>query len=167
MGPTCSIVYENEPMEKNTMQQPPRAMSNTFLNWKEMSTSIVQGVMITAGVLGIYVFTVRQGGSEELTRTMVFTTLILANIFLTLVNRSFYYSFISSLRTKNSLLLGILLLTFAMLGIMLLIPSIASFFHLSPLSMSGFMYCLGAAAISVFWFEIVKRYRRKRPLTGN
>jgi hypothetical protein len=25
MGPTCSIVYENEPMEKDAMHRPPRA----------------------------------------------------------------------------------------------------------------------------------------------
>ncbi|NOS90299.1 MAG: HAD-IC family P-type ATPase, partial [Cyclobacteriaceae bacterium] len=29
MGPTCSIIYENEPMEKNTMQQKPKALSTT------------------------------------------------------------------------------------------------------------------------------------------
>src|SRR5690606_24751286 len=28
MGPTCSIVYENEPMEKNTMRHAPRQMSD-------------------------------------------------------------------------------------------------------------------------------------------
>ncbi|HQX05129.1 MAG TPA: HAD-IC family P-type ATPase, partial [Flavobacterium sp.] len=51
MGPTCSIVYENEPIEKNAMQQKPRKMTETFLNWRELSISIIQGVMITFGVL--------------------------------------------------------------------------------------------------------------------
>ena len=32
MGPTCSIIYKNEPMEKNTMQKNPRALSSTFFN---------------------------------------------------------------------------------------------------------------------------------------
>src|SRR5690606_18857835 len=32
MGPTCSIIYENEPMEKNTMLQKPRPFSTTFFN---------------------------------------------------------------------------------------------------------------------------------------
>src|SRR5690606_2952136 len=51
MGPTCSIVYENEPMEKNTMLRNPRKMTDTFLNWKELGMSIVQGLIITIGVL--------------------------------------------------------------------------------------------------------------------
>ena len=42
MGPTCSVVYENEPMEKNTMQRKPRKLTETFLNWKELSSSIIQ-----------------------------------------------------------------------------------------------------------------------------
>ena len=28
MGPTCSIIYENEPIEKNTMQQKPKALTS-------------------------------------------------------------------------------------------------------------------------------------------
>jgi Ca2+-transporting ATPase len=30
MGPMCSIVYENEPAEKNGMQQMPRQLGSTF-----------------------------------------------------------------------------------------------------------------------------------------
>ena len=96
MGPTCSIIYENEPMEKNTMIKKPRPFTSTFFNWKELTTSIIQGLMITAGALLIYQYSVRQGFSESTTRTMVFTVLIAANILLTLVNRSFYYSIITT-----------------------------------------------------------------------
>ena len=40
IGPTCSIVYENEPLEKDGMRRPPRPLSLTFLTWKELSISI-------------------------------------------------------------------------------------------------------------------------------
>src|SRR4249920_1813755 len=53
MGPTCSIIYENEPMEPGTMQRPPRKMGTTFLSLKQLSISIVQGLIITTGCLGI------------------------------------------------------------------------------------------------------------------
>jgi Ca2+-transporting ATPase len=32
MGPTCSIVFEREPMEPGTMQRPPRKISTTFFS---------------------------------------------------------------------------------------------------------------------------------------
>src|ERR1035437_5856889 len=79
MGPTCSIIYENEPMEKNTMVQKPRPFTTSFFNWKELMTSIMQGLMITVGTLFAYQYAVRQGLNESLTRTMVFTVLIAAN----------------------------------------------------------------------------------------
>src|SRR5690606_19502807 len=41
MGPTCSIIYENEPMEKNTMVQKPRPFTSTFFDFKELATSIL------------------------------------------------------------------------------------------------------------------------------
>jgi Ca2+-transporting ATPase len=36
MGPMCSIVYENEPAEKNSMQKSPRPIGSTFLSLKEL-----------------------------------------------------------------------------------------------------------------------------------
>jgi Ca2+-transporting ATPase len=165
MGPTCSIVFENEPMEPNTMQQPPRPMTETFLNWRELGMSILQGLMITAGVLFMYQLTVRNGGTEEQTRTSVFMTLIMANIFLTLVNRSFYYSFITSLRYKNNLLVGILVTTIAILGIMLYVDPVTAFFHLAHPDIVDIAWCTGVAMTSVFWFEIVKWWKRRRAVT--
>ncbi len=42
MGPTCSIIYENEPMEDNLMLQKPRPLGTTFFNLKEITTSITK-----------------------------------------------------------------------------------------------------------------------------
>ncbi len=161
MGPTCSIVFENEPMEANTMQRPPRLMSDTFLSWKELGMSILQGLAITAGVLFIYQLAVSRGASEAMTRTMVFTTLVFANILLTLVNRSFYFSIWTTLRYKNRLVPGMILLTLVLLVAMLLIPTASAFFQLKQISWPDIFICLLAAAVSVFWFEGVKWNRRR------
>ncbi|MBL0008475.1 MAG: cation-translocating P-type ATPase [Saprospiraceae bacterium] len=162
MGPTCSIVFENEPMEKNTMLQKPRPMTETFLNWHELGMSILQGLMITAGVLFMYQLTLKQGGNEAQVRTMVFSTLIFANIFLTLVNRSFYFSFVTTLRYKNDLLLGIITITLAILATMLFVDPVAMFFQLVHPALNDIGLCAGIAFISVFWFEAVKVWRRAR-----
>ena len=164
MGPTCSIVYENEPIEKNAMKEPPRKMSSTFLSWREMGISIVQGLIISACLLGLYQYMVQNGAGEELTRTMVFTTLIFANIFLSLVNRSFYFSFIGSLSNRNILLGGIIFITLILLVIMLYLTPVTSFFKLVSLSLSELGLCLAVSAVSVFWFEVWKwNKRKKRP----
>src|SRR5690606_9535631 len=76
MGPTCSIVYENEPMEKNTLEERPRPFTITFFNLRELATSIAQGLAITLGTLTIYQYAVSQTWDEATTRAMVFATLI-------------------------------------------------------------------------------------------
>jgi len=52
MGPTCSIVFENEPPEPGSMARPPRPFQNSFLFRRQLFFSMVQGVVITAACLG-------------------------------------------------------------------------------------------------------------------
>jgi len=156
MGPTCSIIFENEPMEKNTMSQKPRPFTTTFFNWKELTTSIIQGLAITAGTLFAYQYSVYQAFDEAQTRTMVFTVLITANIFLTLVNRSFYYSIFTTLRYKNNLVLLIIAITITITGLLLFVPPLTTFFEFETLNISQLFTCIGIGFISVIWYELIK-----------
>lgn len=156
MSPTCSIIYENEPMEKNTMIQKPRQFSATFFNWKELTTSIIQGLMITAGTLITYQLSIYLNYNENITRTMVFTALISSNIFLTLVNRSFYYSIFTTLQYKNNLVKIIILLTFTITALIIYIKPLADFFHLESLSIMQLFISSIIGFIFVIWYEVVK-----------
>jgi Ca2+-transporting ATPase len=44
MGPTCSIVFENEPLEPGSMSRGPRPRGRTFLTWVELRVSVLQGL---------------------------------------------------------------------------------------------------------------------------
>lgn len=160
MGPTCSIIYENEPMEKNLMVQKPRPVSTTFFNWQELGVSVLQGLIITVGVLFTYQYAVQHGHSESITRTMLFVTLISANIFLTLVNRSFYYSIFTTLLYKNNLVSLIILVTIVLTAALLYVPPFAHFFEFEQLSYSQLEIGIGVGAVSVVWFEVVKLAKR-------
>ena len=162
MGPTCSIVYENEPLEKNSMQQKPRQLTNTFFNLKELNLSILQGLAITVATLFIYQVAIQKGYSEEMTRSLVFTTLIFANLFLTLVNRSFYFSVFTSFENKNTLLRMVIILTLLLLAMILYIPSFSSFFKITPLNVIQLIWAIVTAFVSVIWFEFYKWSKRKK-----
>jgi len=162
MGPTCSIVYENEPLEKNIMKQKPRIMTETFLSWKELGISIFQGLAITLGVLFIYQWSVWHGGNEEKTRALVFTTLIFANVFLSLVNRSFYYSILACFKHKNILFPIVIGATLIMLFLILYVPAFADFFKLAGLNLREIIMAIIVAAISVMWMEIYKWTKRRK-----
>ncbi len=162
MGPTCSIVYENEPLEKDSMKRKPRPMTETFLNWKELSTSIIQGIIITLGLLFVYQYTYQLGGNEEKTRAMVFTTLIFSNVWLSLTNRSFYYSLWSSFRNKNNLMVYVTVLTLVILFAILYIQPISLFFKVTSLNLNELGITMLVAMLSVLWFEVYKWIKRIR-----
>lgn len=162
MGPTCSIIFENEPMEKNLMIKKPRPFSTTFFNYKELTTSVIQGIIITVGALTAYQYSVSSGFSENTTRTMVFMVLIVANIFLTLVNRSFYYSIFTTLKYKNNLVPIIISLTITLSLTLLYVPVLTRFFEFERLTIPQLGPTIVIGAISVLWYEIVKVIKRKK-----
>jgi Ca2+-transporting ATPase len=165
MGPTCSIIYENEPMEKNTMVQKPRPFTTTFFSWKELTTSIIQGLVITLGTLFIYQYAVNQGYSEPHTRTMVFAALVTANIFLTLVNRSFYYSISATMKYKNNLVPLIIGVTILLTALLLYIKPLTKFFEFEQLNLPQLGMSIVVGFVSVVWFELVKwRKRKTKPI---
>jgi P-type Ca2+ transporter type 2C len=164
MGPTCSIIYENEPMEANAMSQKPKPLTSTFFNWKELSISIIQGVVITLGTLFVYQWGIMYEFSESAIRTSVFTTLISANIGLTLVNRSPFFSVFTTLKYKNRMVIYIIAITISVCAVILFIPVINQFFEFTNLSFRQLFLCVGTGLISVLWIELYKFYLRNKAL---
>ena len=92
-------------------------------------------MVIAIGTLFVYQYSVNNGYDEALTRTMTFTVLMTANIFLTLVNRSFYYSIITTLSYKNNMILFIILATIAIVGLILYVKPLTAFFEFETLNL--------------------------------
>nr|WP_315216476.1 cation-translocating P-type ATPase [uncultured Flavobacterium sp.] len=160
MGPTCSIIYENEPMEDNLMLQKPRPLTTTFFNLKEITISIIQGLAITLGLLFVYQYCIRENCTENATRTIVFLTLIASNIFLTLANRSFYYSIFTTIQYKNNLVLLIIGVTLFITTLLLFVPQFSQFFMFDIVSIQHIGLSILVGGISVFWIEIYKGLKR-------
>ncbi len=159
MGPTCAIAYENEPAEPNALQQPPRANTASLFSWPELSLSLVQGAAITIGIFAMYHFAIALGKDETTTRSFVFMTMLFANIFLTLVNRSFEYTVVKTIFYRNNLLWGMIGVSVALSVAVLLMPWMRVMFQLGPLTLAEVGWCLLAAAVSVGWFEVWKGVR--------
>jgi Ca2+-transporting ATPase len=162
MGPTCSIIYENEPIEPNAMQQPPRRYNTTFFNLRELTLSIIQGLVISLAVMLAYYYGTGNGYDEAGTRSLVFIVLISANIMLTLVNRSFYYSIFVTIRYANNLIPIILLLTSVLTIAMFAVPFLRNLFELKMLSSFDFTASVLLGFASALWLEIWKWARRRK-----
>lgn len=161
MGPTCSIIYENEPMERNLMLQKPRPLTTTFFNLKEITISIIQGLVITLGLLFMYQYCVQNDFTESYTRTSIFLTLIASNIFLTLENRSFYYSIFTTIRYKNNLVLIIIGVTLILTSLLLFVPIFSKFFLFEIVDYKQIGFSILVGFVSVIWIEFYKLFKRR------
>jgi Ca2+-transporting ATPase len=143
----------------------PRVLSNTFFNFKELGISIIQGLAITAGTLAAYQYGVYIGANEAHTRTLVFTTLIASNIFLTLENRSFYYSILNTLKYKNNLVLLIIGITTVLCALLIYVPWLSTFFDFEALNFKELVLTVSIGFVTVIWFEMVKVISRKQNMS--
>lgn len=166
MGPTCSVFFEREPVEENIMVPPPRRRSISLFEQDELLISIIQGILITAGVLWLYYFSMYRGTTLPVTRTMVFTTLIVSNIFLTFTNRSFTENFTKTIHYKNNLAPWVLLASTVFLATLHLVKPVRMLFDLAAIGPADFLLCAGVAFVTVMWFEIYKThpYKPEQPV---
>ena len=165
MGPTCSIIFENEPIEANSMRKKPRKLSTSFFSLHELSTSILQGIFITAACLGLAYFFIQNHASETYVRTIIYTTLIFSNLFLTLANRSFYYSIRTTIRYKNNLIPLVLMISLIALFTSIYFSPVQKIFMFEALTFSSILMCFMAAFAGVMWIELYKMYIRKKSPT--
>jgi Ca2+-transporting ATPase len=156
MGPTCSIVYENEPIDKSLMNQKPRKMSDSLFTWSELSRSIIQGLAITIGLMGLFYYLTTTGASEITIRTMVFTTLIFSNVLLTLTGRSTQFTVATTIRYKNILVPVAIGITLVLLALSLYFTPVMDVFQFEHPENFQLAICFGVAVMSVLWIDLYK-----------
>ncbi len=158
MDPTCAIAYENDPGDPDLLAKPPRRNHTSLFSLSEIGLSIGQGLAITVGIFILYHYAIAQGATETKTRAFVFATLMLANVFLTLVNRSFEHSIVHTLRYPNRTLWVVLAVAIAVLVGVLVVPSLRNLFQLEALSVGELGLTTLVAFLSVMWVELGKQW---------
>ncbi len=164
IDPTCSIVLERQPAEKDIMDRPPRNPKENIVNAGILTKSILQGLIIFAASFGTY-FYMLAGNPENapMARAMGLAIIMLSNLFLVQVNSSDHDFAIKSIvrLAKDKVMWAVNIFTIAGLCAILYTP-INSFLKLEALSAAQFSTCLGIAAASVLWYELVKLVKKLR-----
>lgn len=161
MGPTCSIIYENEPMPLKELQKPV-PVNLSLLRSSQVLITVLQGLMITVGCTAAGYFAIYSGFDEPMVRSYIFTTLIFSNILLTLINRSFRHTIVQTLKRKNYLIPLIISISLALLFVILYVPAVSQIFEVAPLRPFDFLITILSAALFTFWFEVVKVLRKPK-----
>ena len=159
MTPICSVFYEKEPVDPEYMKLPPQRKMKGLLSSGEILISSLLGLTITIGVMILFFYYLPLKPLAEV-RTIIFTTLLFANVLLTFSNRSFTRSILYTIRMKNPLYIWLLLFVSIAIAGILFVPQVTTFFNQVRLSPGQIITCLGTAFLSIVWFEIYKLITR-------
>ena len=157
IDPVCSIVFEAEGEEANTMHRPPRHPSAPLFTAGFVIWSFLQGVLVLALVAGLFVMALHQNLPEPDARALSFTALIAANLGLVLVNRSLGASIFAAFTRPNAALGWVIIATAAILtGIILFLPA-RDLFHFGPLHGDDILVALASGFIALLLLEFAKK----------
>jgi len=162
IDPVCSIAFESEQEEKNSMNRPPRNPNNRFFNGRRLMFSLLQGFLLLAMVVVVYWMSIREGHAEEEVRAIAFSALIIGNIFLILANLSGTRSFISVFREVNMPAILILSGAFCMLMLILYLPPLQQLFRFGFPGFKHFIPSLTGAAGLLILLEGFKYIRNSK-----
>jgi Ca2+-transporting ATPase len=158
IDPSCSIVFESENEDKHIMKRPPRNLHQTMFHPKKVLVIALQGLSILVATFALLVITTKSGRSEAEIRSIAFTSLVLANLLLIIVNLSWRKNVFQILLSANRALGIVIAAAIACLFVILYIPFFSRLFHLAPLRINDFFMIAPIMFASILWFEGFKLY---------
>ena len=162
IDPACSVVFEAEPEEADVMLRRPRAPNAPLFRRRDIALSIVQGTIVTATVVGVYAVALGRGEGELDSRTLAFTTFMVANVGLIFTNRTWSGAGIGPRWSTNKALAWLTAVVPVVLASVIYVPGLRDLFRFAPLRLVDIVICLGAGTLSVAWFELYKVVSRRR-----
>jgi Ca2+-transporting ATPase len=162
IDPVCSLIFEGEGEEKNTMTVPPRDATKVAFGKKRVLISFLQGFYVLIISLCVYFIALYLDRTEEETRALTFTTLVVGNIGLILINRSWTRTILETIKEKNASLKWVIGGAVLFLFAVLYIRPLRKLFHFDLLHPDDLLICLAAGIISILWFEFLKIIQRRK-----
>lgn len=161
IDPACSIVFEAEPEEADVMQRPPRNPEDPLFGKRMWSVSLLQGLGVLLILATLYGFALYRGQAESEARALAFTTLIIANLGLILINRSWSRTVLATIRSPNAALWWVTGGAAVFLGLVLYVPVLRELFRFAELHWIDLGICIAAGVVSLMWFELFKLMSRR------
>lgn len=167
IDPACSVVFEAEQIDPNIMAVPPRDVDEPMFGRRVLTIACLQGLSVLTATIFVYLWAVWSHHSDDVVRSVTFATLLIGNVALILVNRSWRLTVWRTFRERrNGALKWILAGAPALLVLILTVPALRHAFNFGPLPPLGWLIAVGAGVAGVAWFEIYKAVRARRPNNG-
>ena len=179
IDPTCSIIFERQPPEKDIMSRGPRCPNSSLVSKSLLVKSLLQGLTIFAASFGSYAylvgnfnitkiiancfsFAIPQGMSDfdivtAFARSFALLVLGFASLFLVYVNQSEKRYALSGIFKFSDRVMWYV--NIGIVGILFLViytPIGQNYVKTIPLGLNMVALAIGIAFVSTFWWEVVK-----------
>ena len=162
IDPACSVIFEAENAEPDTMNRPPRNPKERLFSLRSVALSLLQGASVLAVLLAIFWAAGHlRHADDDSRRALVFATLVVANVCLILTNRSWSRTIISMFKEPNAALWWVLGGATTMLTAVLTVPLLRDLFHFGRLHAIDAAIAVVAGAVTIMWFELLKLLKVK------
>jgi Ca2+-transporting ATPase len=161
IDPACSVVFEAETGEEKLMLRPPRSPAEPLLAGRHLALSLVQGVLGTLVVVGLYAWLLGVETKLEESRALAFVALMAANVALILSCRAArpgWRSLFADVSPVGRWVIGGTLLGVSAIT---LVPALAEAFAFRPPSIPAWSAAFFAGAGTLALFELGKAALRK------
>ncbi|MGB8020633.1 MAG: cation-translocating P-type ATPase [Candidatus Nanopelagicales bacterium] len=158
IDPACSIVFEAEEVDPRIMEQSPRGLGEPILTRRVLALSAIQGVTVLAAVISVFLWAELGGRPDDEVRSVAFAALVIGNLALILVNRSWRLSIWQTAgERQNRTVKWILGGAGTLLVLVITVPWLRHAFNFGPLQPADWIIVLVAGFAGVMWFEVYKR----------
>ena len=150
-----AIALGVEPHSKKVMNEKPRAVDTPIMTKSFLRDMIVQGIIITVFTMIAYYIGIRQG-STALASTMAFATLCLCRLFHGFNCKSKQAILFTKRLFDNLFLWGAFAIGFILLNIVLLLPTVRTFFAVVPINITTLFTIYALAFCSMVAIQLFK-----------
>ena len=162
IDPACSVVFEAEPLETNSMKVPPRRQDQKLFDRAVVVRGLWQGAGLLLLLLIVYAgsraLAVPDDSQHDAARALTFVVLVLSNLGLIHVNRSWGRTSWRGSAASNGQFAWIAGAAVIVLTVVLTVPAVSRLFSFAPPAPGLLLAALGFAGLAMAWFEAVKRH---------
>jgi Ca2+-transporting ATPase len=148
IDPVCSLAFEGAPERPGLMQRPPRRGDESLLGWPMFRRALVQGGLLLAAALAVYVFALR-GSGTPVGRGLALVTLTVGNLGLVWLNASQGAGWRAVFHAGYTAFWAIGALAAAALFAMFTVPAAAALLKVAPAATGDVAVACAAGVVAV------------------
>lgn len=158
IDPACTMVFEAEPEEPQSMRRPPRRLDKPLFSYKDIILSSAQGVAVFLGVFALFLWCLSEGFHEEKSRALAFTAFALSNVGLIFVNK------VSKTFFSNIYFAIVSVSAVALLAAIVFTSGLAHAFKIEAMTVNEFAASLAVSLVCVLAAYGIRKFHDKRDL---